>query len=627
MSAGVKYEFKESLLDIQAKAEEEMIRELEAGSYTLEEPLIKYNPYQLNALAAVMLFETDEETAICVRVLGKQPENDFYQSFPRAKRHIIPIVGLYEDYDNQVEVYPWQKYDAKVTHTITTPKLGVQDKVEYMKTTPDYLQDQVMMVSPADADLALAVDSAGDVRMDITVPLTWDVKVLNNGHFMIGTDRLIKMPYFMSGLYEMSPVGKIYKEYRVPRGFHHDMDYLPNGDILALNCNYENGTVEDQLVVIDRKTGFAKRTINFIDFLKPGAAKSGSWSDEDWFHCNAVWYDKETNSVTLSGRHINAMVNFDFDTEELNWIISDPEGWPEEYQKYLFKPVGDGEFEWQYEQHSNLITPMGDVMCLDNHHYGTFDPDKYLDPKDSYTRGVKYRIDTDKMEIEQIWQYGKERGHEFFSPYISNVKYYNEGHYLIHSGGIAYKGNGEPATELGTQAKHGDPGARLESLTVEQLNGEVVLELKIKSNYYRANKMRLYSLEGDNLTMGRGQLLGQLGITPSVDEYDFLTTEASELLPAEIEGRIVDEADMFTFFGKFERGQLIILVLEGEEETKQYFISTSEGDRGAMCTGTFLSDDDRDTRTGITKEGLSGEYKVKVIIDDVKYDTGATINA
>jgi arylsulfate sulfotransferase len=46
-----------------------------------------------------------------------------------------------------------------------------------------------------------------------------------------------------------------------------------------------------------------------------------------------------------------------------------------------------------------------------------------------------------------------------------------------------------------------------------------------------------------------------------------------------------------------------------------------------MCTGTFLPDDDRDTRTVISKEGFDGDYQVKVIVDDKKYDTGITIRA
>lgn len=38
-----------------------------------------------------------------------------------------------------------------------------------------------------------------------------------------------------------------------------------------------------------------------------------------------------------------------------------------------------------------------------------------------------------------------ERGAEFFSPHICNVKYYNEGHYLVHSGGVAYDSEGNPS--------------------------------------------------------------------------------------------------------------------------------------------------------------------------------------
>lgn len=621
----IKYEYKEHLIERQARAEKAMLREFEAGNFTMEEPLIKYNLYELNALSAVMCFETEEPTAICVRVKGKTPEADIYHAFPKCKKHIIPIVGLYPEYENKVEVYPWQKYDSKVVHTIKTPKVGqVEDPVVYMKTTPEYMQDNLIFLNPALADLGLAVDAFGDVRLQYTEPVVWDTKRIKNGNIIIGSERLVDMPYFVTGIYELAPVGKVYKEYRVPRGYHHDAIVLPNGDICALACNTPNGTVEDQCVILDKDTGFCKRKINFIDFVKPGSNKSGSWSDEDWFHCNAVWYDENSNSLTFSGRHNNAMINIDFDTEELNWIIGDPEGWPEEYQKYFFKPVGDGDFEWQYEQHGNMITPLGDVMCFDNHHYGSNNKEKYLDHKDSYSRGVKYRIDTDKMEIEQLWQYGKERGHEFFSPYICNVEYYNEGHYMTHSGGIAYGSDGEPALGLGPFARLEDPDATLYSITVETINDDVKMELKARSNYYRAEKMKLYA-DGNNLEMGPGQLLGSLDVTPEM-EVEIPAEYNGNPMPEKYEANVVEEIDLMTFFAKFEKGQLVMLLLEQGDEVHRYFISTAAGERGAMCTGTFLSTDDRDTRLTVTKEGLKGIYEVKCIVDGEKFDTGVTIN-
>lgn len=624
----IKYTYKEHLIERQAKAEKRMLKEFNEGDYTLENPLIKYNPYLLNALSAVVLFRTEEPTAITVRVKGKTDKGDFYQSFPRNTEHVIPIVGLYSDYENKVEIYPWQKYGQKVVHTIKTPETAGAKLVEKMDTTPEYMQDNVVFLCPAISDLAIAVDYAGDVRLDFTEALVWDIKRLPNGNLLMGSERLMRMPYFVSGIYELSAVGKVYKEYRVPHGYHHDQISLPNGDIVALNCNLPEGTVEDMAVVIDKDTGHVKKTFNFADFIKPGSQKSGSWDEEDWFHCNAVWYDENTNSLTFSGRHINAMVNIDFDTSELNWIISDPEGWPEEYHDYLFTPVGDGEFDWQYEQHANLITPLGDVMCFDNHHYGSQNPENYLEPNDSFSRSVKYRIDTEKMEIEQLWQYGKERGKDFYSPYICNTIYYNEGHYLSHSGGIAYDSDGNASAELGPFAQLEDPDVVLKSITVETVNDEVALELEVNSNYYRATKMPLYAKEEgqNNLVLGQGQLLGQLGETPQMDT-EVPAEETNELLSDWHEAHLEEEVDMLTLHAKFEPGTLVMLVLESEEESRQYFISTSKGMRGAMCTGTFLPDDDRDTRTVVTKDGLDGEYKVKLIIESQKFDTGLTIRA
>lgn len=628
MQKTVDYHYKEHLMERQSQAEKEMLEELHAGNYTLQDPLIKYNPYFLNALSAVILFKTAEETAITVRVKGKTPEADFYQTFPKKREHILPILGLYSNYQNQIEIYPWQRYKEKVTHTIKTPQTKGDQLIEKMETTPEYMQDQVIFLCPAISDLALAVDYAGDVRLEFTEALVWDIKRLPNGNFLMGTERLTRMPYFVSGFYELSALGKIYKEYRVPHGYHHDQITLPNGDLVALNSNLPQGTVEDMAVVIDKESGQVKKAFQFSDVIQPGAQKSGSWSDEDWFHCNGLWYDEHTNSLTLSSRHMNALVNIDFDSSELNWILSDPEGWPEEYHDYLFTPAGQGEFDWSYEQHSPLITPLGDVMCFDNHPYGSQNPDHYKEANESFSRSVKYRIDKNAMEIEQVFQYGKERGKDFYSPYICNTIYYNEGHYLTHSGGIAYDSSGNASKELGPFAQLEDPDVVLKSITVETIHDQAALELEVNSNYYRANKITLYAKEEgmSDLEIGPGEILGSIGESPQM-ETPIPAEETQELLPAWHQAKVTEEIDLVTFEAKFEAATLAMLILESEEDSRHYFISTSRGKRGAMCTGTFLPDDDRDTRTIISKEGLKGSYVIQVIVEDHLYDTGIKIQA
>ncbi len=634
----VKYEFSEHIIDRQYKAEQEMLAEFEAGNYTLENPLVKYNVYGINPLSAVVCFKTEEEVAITVTVLGKkQPQGNIYHTFAPAKVHVLPIVGLYSNYSNKVEIRAYRG-DANVI-TIDVPDVfDGKDPIISMDTTAEYLQDNIIIVSPAGADLAVGYDYNGDARWHLNIACVFDLKRLKNGNIVIGTDRLLKLPYYMSGLYEMSMCGKIYKEFRVPGGYHHDSFEMEDGNLLILTEDLTSDTVEDMCILVDRQTGEILKTWDYKDFMPVGYGRSGSWTEEDWFHNNAVWYDKNTNSLTFSGRHVNSMVNIDFDSGKLNWVITDPAvftdpekekcGWPQEFvDKYCFKPIGNN-FGWQYEQHANVITPNGDVMCFDNHHWGTRDPEKYLPAKDNYSRGVRYRINTKDMTIEQVWEYGKDRGADYFSPYICNVEYYNEGHYMVHSGGIAYTKDGEPSEKLGPAIDL--EGGSLYAITVELDNDVKKLELKVHGNFYRAEKLKLYT-DCINLELGKGQVLGAMGVTKE-DETLIPMDPSGEMLPESCEAKLVEEIDRFTFHSTFKKGQLVLLMLEQGEEAHQYFISTSKTDFKAMCVGTFLDESSlseealkRNTKTAINKAGLSGTYDIRVVIDDKKYETGMQI--
>ena len=74
--AGANYTFLEHLIPRQAEAEKAMLAEFEAGNYTLENPLVKLNPYFINPLAAVVLFKTEKETAITITVKGNKPQQN-----------------------------------------------------------------------------------------------------------------------------------------------------------------------------------------------------------------------------------------------------------------------------------------------------------------------------------------------------------------------------------------------------------------------------------------------------------------------------------------------------------------------------------------------------------------------
>ena len=608
----------EHLITEQYHAEEAFLAEYGKGNYSFASPYVKLNPYLIAPLTALILFRTAEATGVKVTVKGKESAGDISFQFGPATEHVVPVYGLYAGRENSVEL-ELSSGEKNIITLETAPapaKVKVPTKIE---TTEQYFQDNMMFVGPTSPAMVAAYDYQGEVRWYSPVNFAFDIKRAKNGRLLLGTQRLLMSPYHTTGIFEMGMIGKIYKEYRLPGGYHHDQIEMEDGNLIILTQDLKRGTVEDMCVLVDRKTGAVLKTWDYQKAIPTNTGGSGSQDKHDWFHNNAVWYDKKTNSLTLSGRHQDAIINIDYETGALNWVIGDPEGWPRDFvAKYFFKPVGKGDFDWQYEQHAALMLPDGDVMCFDNGHWRAKVKEKYVAAKDNFSRGVRYRINTDRMEIEQVWQYGKERGEAFFSTYICNVEYYGEGHYMVHSGGIGkFKGetcNRPPVQFRGDEEQYVD----FNSITVELKDDAVVYEMQLPANYYRAEKLKLYCAE-DVLSFGKGALLGSLGVTE-----EFLTippTEDGGMVPDKYNVKIGIEEDRIILKATFEKGQLVMLQLEGET-TRSYFVPTTRRPFLAMCVGTFQESDDRAVEFPVSKEGLSGEFRLSLIVDDYKYETG-----
>lgn len=627
MTDSIKYEKEAHIITRQQQAEEAMLAEFHQGAYTLKDPLVKLNCYEICPLTAMILFKTPVPTEVTVVVHGKEPAGDITHTFPAETEHILPIYGLYADHANQVEVI-LSNGERQMVTIQTAPLHPDVPLATSIKTTAEYMGQNIMFLTAAMRAMPVGYDYAGDVRWYATRNFAFDLKRLANGHILVGTERLVKMPYFTSGIYEMAMSGKIFTEYQLPSGYHHDQLQMEDGNLLILTFDYYSGTVEDECVLVDHNTGEILKKWDYKDILPQDVAGSGSQTEEDWFHNNAVWYDKKTNSLTLSGRHQDIIINIDYETGALNWMLGDPEGWPQEMvERYFFTPVGD-DFEWQYEQHACMVLPDGDIFVFDNGHYRAKDKEHYILNSQNYSRGVRYRINTEDMTIRQIWQYGKERGAEFFSPYISNVEYYDEGHYMVHSGGIGYE-NGKTcdgfAVTRAMSPKHKDKVYTFNAITCELLNDELVYELQVPANCYRAEKLPLY-YAGEKAELGQGKVLGQM-IETQTTKMKIKAEETGELIPESYAASIVEEEDRMTFNATFESGELAQLLLVGADGTiRRYPINTVAKTFSAMCVGTFQKADPRNVDVFVNKTGLVGPQTVKLLLEDKIYETGVTIN-
>ena len=586
-----------SLIEKESKLEEDFPKELK----DIDNADVIVNPYEISPLTALIIFKTDEAVSPKVTIEGEDELSTYEYTFDEGTEHYLPIYGLYPDRDNTVVL---EYGDVSKEFTITTEALP-DDFVlpTSVDADKDKLSNDLYFFTPSSGGYTCAYDVNGDVRWYLTINSIWEVNRLDNGHMMLSTERLVNSPYYMTGLYEMDMLGKIYKEYSLPGGYHHDYYEMPNGNLLVSSDDFTSGdgTVEDYIVELDRETGEVVKTFDLKDVLNMEDGKSENWTEYDWFHNNSVWYDEETNSITLSGRHQDAVINIDYDSGDLNWIIGDSTNWSEEYQKYFFTPVGD-DFEWQWSQHAAMITPEGYVFIFDNGNNKSKKEDEYVPAEDSYSRGVMYKIDTEEMTIEQVFEYGKERGSEFYSPYISDVDYLDSEHYIIHSGGIVYvdgKNSNQPAGISGAD--------RLESDTVEYKDGEVIFDKLSKAE-------RVGSLGETEVTSS------ELGFI--LNSKDFKDIEEEHNIS------ITKEVDRLVFTGKFKRGTDVNVILYKNGTKNIYNVSISKRPYTALCVDIFTEEE---TKEGISvtkyinEDGLSGKYSIYVEVDGTIYNTNSYV--
>lgn len=584
--------------------------------YTIDEPNIILNPYEISPLTALVMFETNDYVSPTVTVVGKSDKTTYTHTFKESKTHYLEILGLYPDYNNEVIISYGDVTKKIYIQTGKLPNNFVMPSSIYKDE--DKLDNELYFYTPSSIGYTCAYDINGDVRWYLTESFIWEINRLRNGNLLLSTDKLVNNPYYTTGLYEMNMLGKIYFEYNIDGGYHHDYYEMPNGNILVLSNNFANGTVEDYIVELDLRDGSIVKKFDLTDILPMNEGESENSTTYDWFHNNSVWYDEKSNSITLSGRHMDAVINISYDTGKLNWIIGDSTNYSSEWQKYFFKPVGDN-FEWQWSQHSAKITPDGYVFIFDNGNNKSKIKENYVDASNSYSRGVMYKIDTVNMTIEQIWEYGKERGSDFYSPYISNVLYLEENHFVVHSGGIV-KVNGIPSNY---PAGLSNEEVSLKSDTVELLNNEVIYELILPTNNYRVRKMEMYS--NSEYKQGVGVRLGNVSKTEESNKHTIIVKSKDIDNNYNKHNITFDkEVNRLVFSGTFLKDDKVKIILDKFLGKKEYDVIIRKRPYTAMCVDIFTKEEEKDgikVTKYINNTGLKGKYLIYVSVNGTIYKT------
>lgn len=328
-----------------------------------------------------------------------------------------------------------------------------------------------------------AVDTQGEIRWWLNQTATYDgfERDVERRGWMSGFHLTKNGTWtFVQGQrwYEMDALGQILLNHRLPRGYvdlSHDSWEMPNGNVLLRAAKGEyvrpDGqivtTVRDHIVEVNR-SGQLVDVWNLNEILDPlrdnllGALDMGAvcvnldldnsgkktklepdtpFGDavgvgpgRNWAHVNAVSYDAKDDSIVISARH-QGVIKIGRD-KQVKWIIAPRAGWNAKLAPKVLKPVDakgklltcsdnglceNTDFDFSYTQHTAWVSPKGTITVLDNGDGRHLDQPAMADMK--YSRFVEYKVDEKAGTVQQIWEYGKERGYDWYSPITSNVEY------------------------------------------------------------------------------------------------------------------------------------------------------------------------------------------------------------
>lgn len=243
VSANTEVEVEENIIDKQNELQEYY----KSYGYTIDNPNVIINPYEISPLTALIIFETSKEEEITIIVEGKTKETTYINKFEKSKTHYIPVYGLYADSVNKVKIK--SNKEEKIIE-IKTEKLP-----ENLKNDIENTSDKPLFITSD--KYTYAIDQNNDIRWYLTKKYSKKITRLSNNNLLLSTDKKTENNY-NTGLVEIDLLGKIYKEYKIKTGYYGSYTELTNS-ILILSKD---------LLEIDKQTGSIINKVKLSDIYK-----------------------------------------------------------------------------------------------------------------------------------------------------------------------------------------------------------------------------------------------------------------------------------------------------------------------------------------------------------------------
>ena len=358
--------------DVQQRLGQQLMEMVGQGA-SMDAPLAVLDPFGTGSNGLLLSFQTERRSQIRYTVHTTSAELPDYTAVAQSsadgnsfsRNHCFLLIGLVPGETNEV----------------TLEALGergrVQQTVTFTIEMPEAISGYANHLDTTDGDSTAALTDGLYYAMGLGDYYGYTFFFDNDGvlrYEMVlegfHSDRFL---YTDGGLYTcvssrkialMSPLGQAVRVYDLGQyELHHDINWGPDGTILALVNDTEQDTVMDVVVFLNPETGEVSEVVDFSELMDgyygemthPVPITGGSFwqaGEDDWLHLNSVQYMEKDDSILVSSRETSTIIKVSDiqGTPTLSAFIGDPAFWADTPYADLCYAM-DGDFVAQYGQH------------------------------------------------------------------------------------------------------------------------------------------------------------------------------------------------------------------------------------------------------------------------------------
>ena len=424
------------------EAVDKRINDIVDDSYTLNYPLVIYNPYGTNNLSVNVYFETEKEMEISYVIsVGDEKIPNYSNTLNNdvsgnhTKKHAYQIIGLVPGYKNVIDLVGKTKDGKEVTSTIFFDATNIKVNSDVLVKTVEgrsneEMEDGLFVLFGLDKAFNAnnyLYDNNGVLRADLVIEDYRSDRI----EFIDGK---LYYSYNNDGIGVINRLGRIEKKYSID-GYemHHDYVYDKENNkflILVNSDKAKDKTIEDLIISLDLETGKVEEIVDMKD-LMPDIYKEAKMPESgvntyggsglDWIHLNSLSI-VDNGEIVVSGRELSSIISIKniYSNPEIKYIITDEDVFDDtKYEDLVLDKKGD--FVPQAGQHT--ITYVEDkslgkgkyYLELYNNNYGSsvtredFPWDNYQgvgDFTDGYaSQYYKYLVDENKGTYKLVKEF------------------------------------------------------------------------------------------------------------------------------------------------------------------------------------------------------------------------------